>query len=109
MAVNPIRQKLYVALPKVLILGGLVSASYCQYDGMSRKIDKDSEAKIYIQSNDTNRYQELLKQDGYPRTFDWVEEAKNLENTLKLDSVAKTNYALGVQAVRDSLANANKK
>ena len=39
----------------------------------------------------------------------WEREAKAVEDSIKLDSIAKTNYALGMQAVRDSLANVNKK
>ena len=35
-------------------------------------------------------------------------KAKETEYSIKMDSIAKANYALGMQAVRDSLANANK-
>ena len=40
---------------------------------------------------------------------DYYEAARDIRKELKLDSIAKTNYALGMQAVRDSLVNANKK
>ena len=40
---------------------------------------------------------------------DYYEAARDIREDLKLDSIAKTNYALGMQAVRDSLANTSKK
>lgn len=90
------------------LVGCSLLASYSMIQEVSRFNEKNSQAKDYIQNHDINRYQELLKQDGYPKTFDWTEEAKKVENAVKMDSVAKTNYALGMQAVRDSIANANK-
>ena len=53
----------------------------------------------------------------YQKTFEKAEKSELLsqqlvteknENIIKMDSIAKTNYALGMQAVRDSLANTNK-
>ena len=38
----------------------------------------------------------------------YYEIAKRVEDSLKLDSIAKTNYTLSMQAVRDSLSNINK-
>lgn len=35
-------------------------------------------------------------------------KSQEIENAIKIDSIAKANYALGMQAIRDSLANANK-
>ena len=96
-------------LPWAFIIGGMGLASYCTYTGVDKRNQEDAKAKAYIQNNDIERYNILVKKDGWPKTFDWATEAEILEQELKMDSIAKTNYALGMQAVRDSLANVNKK
>ena len=57
-------------------------------------------------------------QNHYQKAFEKAEKAELLsqqlaiekkENIMKMDSIAQTNYVLGMQAVRDSLTNANKK
>lgn len=95
-------------IPWVFIAGGFGIASYCTSKGLNRIIEAENQAKSYIQYNDKEKYDSLVLEDKWPKSFNWVIEAQNLEAELKLDSIAKTNYALGMQAVRDSLANANK-
>ncbi len=109
MKTNAIKSFVKQNIPWAFFIGGWGIASYATYTGVSKINDANNEAKAYIQNNDIKRYNELIEQDGYPKTFNWVIEAQKLETELKLDSIAKTNYALGMQAVRDSLANANKK
>ena len=66
--------------------------------------------KEIIKQKDENKYNQLLKkEDSSMFSVNWYEEANILQDSLRMDSIAKTNYALGMQAVRDSLANANKK
>ena len=96
-------------LPWAFIIGGMGIASYCTYSHVNRINNDEAKAKTYIQNNDFERYNKLVEKDGWPKTFDWAKEAENLEQEIKMDSIARTNYALGMQAVRDSLANANKK
>ena len=96
-------------IPWVFIVGGFGIASYCTNKGLNRITEVENEAKSYIQNNDKEKYDSLVLEDKWPKSFNWVIEAQNLEAELKLDSIAKANYALGMQAVRDSLANANKK
>ena len=109
MAISPVKQKLIGALPKVLMLGGFALAGYCQYNSASKFGDKEDQAKEYIKNNDINKYNELITRKGWPKDFYWTVEAQKIETKLKNDSIAKTNYALGLQAVKDSLANITKK
>ena len=96
-------------LPLAFMIGGMGIGSYTICSYVDRINNEESKAKTYIQNNDLVRYNILVKKDGWPKTFDWATEAEILEQEIKMDSIARTNYALGMQAVRDSLANANKK
>ena len=108
MLISPIKQKLIGTLPKALLLGGFALIGYCQYNSATKFDEKESQAKEYVKKNDINKYNELVERKGWPKDFYWVVEAQKLETKLKNDSIAKTNYALGLQAVRDSLANTSK-
>ena len=96
-------------LPWAFIIGGMGIASYSTYSHVDRMNNEETKAKTYIQNNNLERYNILVEKDGWPKIFDWATEAEILEQEIKMDSIARTNYALGMQAVRDSLANANKK
>lgn len=109
MKLTPVKTFVERNLPWMLIIGGIGLGSYCTYTGVDRRNQEDAKAKAYIQNNDIERYDILVKKDGWPKTFNWTTEAEILEQEIKMDSVARTNYALGMQAIRDSLANANKK
>ena len=109
MKITPVKTFVKQNLPWAFIIGGMSLASYCTYSGVNRINEETSKAKAYIQKNDIERYNILVKKDSWPRSFNWITEAEILEQELKIDSIARTNYALGMQAVRDSLATANKK
>ena len=108
MKLTPVKSFVKQNLPWAFIIGGMGIASYSTYSLVDRINNEEIKAKTYIQNNEIERYNILVKEDDWPKTFNWTTEAKILEQEIKMDSIAKTNYALGMQAVRDSLANANK-
>ena len=107
---NNLAEKLKVGSRWAFLVGGLTIASLCSHNTYSN-IDKENlKHKEYIRQNDSVRYNKLLEKGrSWSEMVFWEREAKAVEDSIKLDSIAKTNYALGMQAVRDSLANVNKK
>ena len=101
-------QKLKNGLAWPLLAVGFVVANYSAVNSAEKTNNEKSKAEIYIKTHNPELYKELKQGYNDSRTFNWEDEAKKLELSLKMDSIAKTNYALGMQAVRDSLANANK-
>lgn len=97
------------------LIGG---ASVVAYQG----VQKDAE---YLKQNAPEKYEYLKSKYGvqpYRGSAEhWYTVAQmhrdsvasaqkiKIDEELKLDSIAKANYALGMQAVRDSLANTNNK
>jgi hypothetical protein len=58
-----------------------------------------------IKQGDIDRYNKLANQEEKNMfSVNWYQEASKVQDSLKMDSIAKTNYALGVQAVRDSIS-----
>ena len=89
------------------LVAGWGFASYCVYDTLeTRELERQKNME-YVKTHDSKRYDELIQKDAYPPTFDWKDEAQKVEMAIKMDSIARTNYALGMQAIRDSLANAS--
>ena len=101
--------KITKALRYSCLIGGLGLGVCYLCNAMDKFDEQDAKAKIYIQNNDIKRYNQLINKDYFPKSFDWQDEAKNLESAIKKDSIAKTNYALGMQAVRNNLDVVNKK
>ena len=95
-------------LGSVAIGLGFVGAVYYFNKEYTEHKQKVEEAKTYIRKNNILKYVELNYQDKYDKALNWPKEAEKLQTQLKMDSIAKTNYALGMQAVRDSLAKADK-
>lgn len=108
MKVNPVKTFVKKSLPWTFLVAGFSVATCCSNYAINKTNSENDSAKTYIKNNNLKRYNDLLERDKYLNTLDWKEEAKKIEIELKIDSVAKANYALGMQAVRDSLANANK-
>lgn len=63
-----------------------------------------------MKKHNNNKYVELLEKDftNEYKDYDmWKKAAKEVQDSLRIDSIAKTNYAKGTQMVRDSIAKAN--
>ncbi len=58
-------------------------------------------AKTYVRLNDPNKYKKM--ESAGTHYADWTKEAEKIKDSLFIDSIAKTNYAKGMQAVRDSI------
>lgn len=88
----------------------LISWSGYQYSRITEKnLETSEKAMKYLKANDSNKYIEILEK-GIDKQSDsgaevWEQAAKEVRDSLKIDSVAKTNYAKGAQMVRDSIAN----
>ena len=69
-------------------------------------IKEEKAAQEIVKEHNPILYKKMLEEDAglYP----WQNAAEAIQDSLKIDSIAKTNYALGMQAVRDSLASTNK-
>ena len=76
-------------------------------DVISRQKAKNEAERELVKTYNPELYNDFME-NGYG-LHSWEDAAKQIQDSLKIDSIAKTNYALGMQAVRDSLANANKK
>lgn len=60
-----------------------------------------------IQKKDPKRYDSLLNNNFYGRSFEeWVYEEKLMNESIKIDSLVKRAYFEGAQMVRDSIRNA---
>ena len=74
--------------------------------------DKDivATAKTEIKMKDPQRYARLAQkdEDGKLSKFLWSRERDKMNDSLRIDSVAKKAYFEGAQMVRDSINNAKK-
>ncbi len=65
----------------------------------------------YVKTHSPNKYMEILEKSVEKATFSgvevWQQAAREVSDSLRIDSVARTNYAKGAQMVRDSIAKAN--
>ena len=65
----------------------------------------------YVKTHSPNKYMEILEKSVGKSTFSgaevWQQAAREVSDSLRIDSVARTNYAKGAQMVRDSIAKAN--
>ena len=73
--------------------------------------DAVKKAKTEIKAKDPQRFARLEKRDndGLMTKFAWNHELKEMNDSLKLDSLYKKAYFEGAQMVRDSLAKAQTK
>ena len=88
-------------------IGAFVFGCFLFNKANNMVIKEENAAQEIVKKHNPSLHKKLLEENAglYP----WQHAAESIQNSLKIDSVAKTNYALGMQAVRDSLANANKK
>lgn len=79
--------------------------------GLGRNKATSEHAMKYVRDHNSNKYSELLeKGTGKYTGFScgtWQQAAKEVSDSLRIDSVARTNYAKGAQMVRDSIAKVN--
>ncbi len=78
------------------------AAKYVQNIGNER-----ATAREYVMNTDPARYNNIMS-SGYQdksaieKTFFWQQEARKLQDSLRIDSIAKEAYAKGLIAVKDS-------
>ena len=87
-------------------LGTVVLGCYLMNKINNIAAEKEVVAKKVVKQYNPSLYQKMCKEDA--GLIPWQKAAESIQDSLKIDSIARTNYALGMQAVRDSLANANK-
>lgn len=72
--------------------------------------DKDvKNAKAEIKAKDPQRFERLIMKSDKMSKFAWQSELNSMNDSLRLDSVAKKAYFEGAQMVRDSINNAKLK
>lgn len=75
------------------------------------KVKKAERLMEYVMANNPNKYAETLNKcadNSISKNVKiWEQAANEVRDSLKIDSIAKTNYAKGAQMVRDSIAKAN--
>ena len=109
MKINPVTRRILKDLGLatacgLVAVGGILKAALRE-----RKINEAKHEQVveYVKQYNPDLYNDYSHANR--PIVDYYEAARDIREELKLDSIAKTNYALGMQAVRDSLANANKK
>ena len=111
MNISPITSKVLIktAFPFACCLMGFTVISMLNKAAKQSEIHeaKHEEVMKYVKMHKPDLYYEYQCQNK--SVVDYYEAASKIREDLKLDSIARTNYALGMQAVRDSLASANKK
>lgn len=99
-----------IAVP--LLTLGLLGLASSRVNKRQERLNNVSETSMeYIRENNPNKYFEILEKGVDKRTVEgselWKQAAKEVRDSLRIDSIAKTNYAKGAQMVRDSIAKAN--
>ena len=94
----------------------LTTVSLC---GLSLKENQDKSIKSirqnmeYVKANAPEKYKEFIEtKDNKSINYSlreklWENYANNIRDSLKIDSIAKTNYAKGLQLAKDSLEEVN--
>ena len=93
-------------LEKQILLGwGIAAAAaisaavYCSIP--NNKFDREEAYREYIKEKAPHKYIEAVE-----KNLTWEEAVKQVQDSLRMDSIARTNYAKGQQMVRDSLKRA---
>ena len=112
MKIDPMTRKILKesAIPITLGFIGLISAgAFVHEANKDRKLNsvKHEHVKEYVKQHNPDLYKEYSYTNR--PIVDYYEAARDIREDLKLDSIAKTNYALGIQAAKDSLVSASKK
>ena len=79
---------------------GLIASYFGTQDVKDAKQAK--EAKKEIKAKAPERYAKMCEQSVEGTYVNWVKEAERLRDSLRIDSIAKTNYAKGLNLVKDT-------
>lgn len=96
-------------IPKILRPAGIVVALGYPILMIQRSCDNQiiKELKSEVCSKDSVRYKEIEKRSEARGFFAekalWIQENKAIDDSLKMDSIAKKSYFEGAQMVRDSI------
>ncbi len=71
--------------------------------GGMHAIKQTEENKAFVKQNNRAKYEKMVKDNA--AIWEWSKAKVQVRDSLMADSIAKTNYAKGLQAVRDSLKN----
>lgn len=92
----------------VLLLAGIGSFGAVHYKHETNKANNINNLNKEIQMKDSARYSNLVKA-GKTKDIDFLEaQAKRMNDSLKLDSIAKKAYFEGAKMMKDSLQKAPK-
>ena len=88
-------------------IGAFIFGCFLFNKANNMAIKEENAAKKIVKEYKPDLHKKMLEEDAglYP----WQNAAEAIQDSLRIDSIAKTNYALGMQAIRDSLASANRK
>ena len=73
----------------------------------AQNAERIKEAREIVKKADTQKYIKILESNKSENLEVWQKAAKQVQDSLKIDSIAKANYAKGAQMVRDSIKKAN--
>ena len=98
--------------PRVLLVCTAITVGMLINMAIDSNNERTCKAKAIVQKYAPEKIETLTKSTKNEhiaiRTAKWEEVAKQISDSLKIDSIAKANYAKGAQMVRDSIKNANK-
>lgn len=91
-----------------IVLAGIGSLGAVQYKHETNKANNINNLNKEIQMKDSARYNNLVKA-GKTKDINFLEvQAKRMNDSLKIDSIAKKAYFEGAQMMKDSLQKASK-
>ena len=67
------------------------------------------QAKEYVQQADSAKYNQIIsspeykEMSGFKKALFWPKKAREIQDSLRIDSIAKEAYAKGLIAVKDSM------
>lgn len=102
MKINTIKPILTRCAVWTAIIGAWATTSYTSYYGIEKAADKRIEAQKYLRENAPKKYIQLVQENviGYKR---WEEAAQEVKDSIRMDSIARTNYALGLHSAKKNL------
>ncbi len=89
------------------LFAALVTPVMCAQINYDKELVKN--AKAEIKAKDPQRFERLIMKSDKMSKFAWQNELNSMNDSLRLDSVARKAYFEGAQMVRDSINNAKLK
>ena len=88
-------------------LAGLATCSTIKTINDGKETTKEmAQSKKIIKKANLEKYVEILESPDAKNAEVWHKAAKQIQDSLKIDSIARTNYAKGQQMIRDSIKKA---